>query len=420
MASPSGFEYSSIITGPYNAVRGGIDIAAKVIHDYSPDVVATIGKGISIVLKRENGETFTSAMAFIGFTALSCKGAIMVLTPLTSRAKWFTIENRFVSKKEIKFGAVNLPANISNIQAQVTPPSSSALLTAANHANTHAASTALAAANANAVSTTATNAATAAVNANAANPTPANAAANAAAATAARIAANAAQMANATANTAANVAATANAAATGAPLPASPTVSLTPAPLPPNTLPFRDNMFGASIEKTKKKAGETHINLPLSNQAFVIKHEEMKKAFIMSLAGLPIVATGVLGAADSIEDLYGSDLIPKPLHSTASFIGAPVQLTTFYVGKTLEWITHIPTLNYGIGNLGAAIGLSYAGYRALKATDFVWFDFNRANRADSIIKTDVIVKDIVKVAGGVAMISAAIFSANEFLSGNKI
>lgn len=183
-----------------------------------------------------------------------------------------------------------------------------------------------------------------------------------------------------------------------------------------------NGLLNLKIEKTEKSNEETHIPIPLSNEAIVIDRDKMKTILIKSGFGCLTIPVSSLGLLDSLNGVFNVNiseaLLGKGLSNFAWTIGAPTRCVGYATGYVIGGVTRLNAASYGIGNIGGAIGLAYGGYRVLKSTNRVWFKFN-SDPGNDKIQYAVIRKDLAKIVGGISMISGSILLANAFLTPAK-
>lgn len=172
-------------------------------------------------------------------------------------------------------------------------------------------------------------------------------------------------------------------------------------------------------EKTKPKKGEWRFTFPLSKDDVVIKHEEVGKACLRSLAGLPIFGFGALGFIGSaftptaIEENLVEALGPslgQAITTSVSIAATPIQFIVDSIGKH-----GIPLLNTKLGYLAAAAGLTYGACKLVKKTSFVWFKLQ--NPPFQRFQGGTFVKDLLDLSVAVTMTAGAVLTLDQVLSG---
>lgn len=178
-------------------------------------------------------------------------------------------------------------------------------------------------------------------------------------------------------------------------------------------------MMTYTVEMSKPKSGHTQIPLPLSDEAIVISHEDLKKEFTSLAAGTATLGVGILGMIDSAPESVSSYIFSRILDDNwawwASKIGSPVHYATDCLGNTVGWI--IQKDHYGLGKLAAAGSLFFGSHYLIKKTNLVWFNFAK-DKNGPLVKRGVIVKDIALIASSITLFCASILTANEWLNSN--
>lgn len=172
-------------------------------------------------------------------------------------------------------------------------------------------------------------------------------------------------------------------------------------------------MMNFSVEMSKPKEGESEWKIPLSDEALFINHENLKKTFTRSAAGIAMISMGLLGNIDTIGH---SDKLHWTWGIPARIIGLPVHFASDIVGNVVgKAVQNGP---WGFSKLAVAGGLAYASYRLNWSTKLVWFNFGENRPAPGIDK-DTIKKDVAKIALMIITATASLYALNDFVHGNS-
>lgn len=184
--------------------------------------------------------------------------------------------------------------------------------------------------------------------------------------------------------------------------------------------PIESYLINYTTEKTKPKSNETYIPLPLSNQAFLINHDNLKKVGKETLQGLSIISLTGLGLIgvfkqsqnESIQAglnyLQHNGYLHKNIVSLGNCIGWIPNKAFSVIEQGVSWLAHHD--EYGIGKALGKVSMIYGSYQLLSSIELNWIDYKKKN-----INGAIIFKDVSKALGAYLLIRQTDFAKSLYL-----
>ncbi|HEV8052506.1 MAG TPA: hypothetical protein VGP47_08425 [Parachlamydiaceae bacterium] len=408
----------------YNTFKYGLNTAASTINSFAGPTVGFGGRAVKWLFNEKNYHAASAATATVAFGCITYKGLQMAITPISSKASWIRIDNRFTPKFELKSKLVNLSELVGKISPDVLPGTTQVnalagvtsyqanktaedLQIAANNDQAAAAKAILDAtqdlADANTAKglsdqaqidavTAETNAANAQTHATNLLGKPG---AEASREVAARLGTDAitarqkatalkedfdkkqgiANLSGAAIQIAQDKADKAKVSALAAKKQAdvAKAQAVVAKKKEDTSIPEGNHLISYNVEKSRPKPGETYGRIPFSNYAVFINYENLKKDLLRSSSGLLILTGGALGSIGSASEtekaMFGTNLVQKLSQATlgngftnaAWIIRKPLQVLSGTAGQAVSLLLSYDT--YGLSKLSTAAALGFAGYR---------------------------------------------------------